>query len=324
MEIEAGKWFVCNYEIREITLPGQSVTYEVIVAEENSPVKMYNPLLFEVDTRYKDGKKSHQPKRADMSNSEEKIRRTPEIELARLDVANIDEIKKFTSTYGLLGLWPETNNYLIYEKQTYKDLQNILRYRQDNDNTYRIHFELLRDFIRTAEVYKKAFFISKEIRDNKPGTDVHKLYSDFHVIANPYIEKIYPRIDCDIISGLPKIIWLFPGLINYCFFKLIQSIQGNRLKTCDFKKCNKPFLAINKEDNYCSEECRHKATMANLSIRKVKAGLRDMEKSGEISKEIRWTVGKKVQKLYDDGLKDYEKLFKKTIKLINDEKKEEK
>jgi ribosome recycling factor len=62
--------------------------------------------------------------------------------------------------------------------------------------------------------------------------------------------------------------------------------------------------------------------MANLAIRKIKADLRDMEKSGEISKEIRWTVGKKVQKLYDKGLKDYEKLFEKTIKFITDEKKE--
>ncbi len=308
MEAETGKWCAYDYEIIEIEDNNKPV--KIIVAKDTSYERVYNPLTLGSNVEYEGyGKTPYQPKESDIGNY------PPHIELARLDINNENEILKFTSNFGVLGLEGRYHD-CNYDNKTYKRVKNLFRpNRKYLYKGLRHRFEFLADFKYAVERYQKAFAILRTIQEKK--TKDIDLFSEFSEISQPYLDVIYPLTDMDTI-GLPKIIWFFPGLINSCYFRLIQEAQGNRLALCSFKKCRRPFLAKTIDDNYCSVECRHKGTMANLSIRKVKNEIRDMENKEEISKELRWAAGRKAQELYDDGLRDYETLLVETKSFINE------
>lgn len=324
MNIETGEWWVCDYEITEIAPDIEQFHLghlKVISTKKDSPVRFYNPLTYEGGVEYEGiGKKPYQPKTAGIDG------RQPHIELARLDTANIDDILKFTSTYGLLGLWgvgKALNGLEGSDHSRTCSLSLIESFSPGGTIGYGDHFEPLDSFIAATRKFQSAYAIMQVIRDKHQGGNNIGLWSEFKSIADPYIEAISPRISRDMETGLPKIIWDFKSLINVCYYRLIQDATGGMLRNCGLEKCKLPFLAKNHDDNYCSKECRHKGTMAKLANRRIKGDLRDMEERGEIDKSLRWEAGKKAQELYDNGVRNYEELSEIINSLIEQEKSKE-
>lgn len=327
MDLKTGKWFVCDYEIKEITPDTEKYhlgTIKVISSKEGSRMRFYEPLTFGGDIEYEGfGKKPYQPEKADGAEW------PPHLALARLDTTSINSILSFVSTYGLLGLW------LIRDKSFFLKWDNGDYHARSCDYASKIacnigenkatlnFLEPLSAFITVANEFKSAVQLLIAMKRKQPEKYDGELWHNFSQIVEPYLKQIHPIIARDTTTGLPTTAWNFINLINYCYFRLLQDIQGGTFRPCKFNKCNRPFLAKNAEDTYCSKECRHKGTMANLAIRRVKNDLRDMESTSQINKSLRWDAGKEAQKLYDRGLRDYEELLQKVSVFIEQEKSKE-
>jgi len=321
MDIENGYWWVCDYEIKEITPDIEKFhlgPLRVISAKKDSPVRFYNPFIYKEKIEHEViGKKSYQPQKADGEEW------PPHMALARLDTTNKNAIQEFASTYGPLGLWFTDKplnqlEFSDYHRRTCSQtlIDSIDRDDLEHGGGYRKFFEPLDSFIATAQKYQSAYDYLMAIKEKKKGRHEFEIWSNFKQIAEPYLQEIKPHVGRDTNTGLPTIVWDFKNLINCCYFRLIQDIQGNIPKRCGRKRCNRPFLAKNIEENYCSKECYRMGNMANLSIRRIKNELRDMEKRGEIDKPMRWLAGSEAQELYNDGLRDYEELLRKTLEFI--------
>lgn len=314
-----------GYEIKEILLKEWDTSIKGIMTFEGAKFVRYSPYdagLEEVLAQndiYDFGKKPYQPK----SPTGEEW--PPHWALARLDCSSEKEILQFVNLWGpleILAINPKHRQRYSCGKVGSIDFcdWDFVNYLNDNifwDSPV-VDYEPLDSFILAAKEYQEAVNILKQLQD-MPGSsrEANSLRVKFLQIAQPHINSVSHGITFDKETNKPQIYWNFPYLLAACYFRLIQNRDGSTpLQACERENCRRLFQAKNKDDKFCSRECRNAHNVSMQPKRRAKRKLRELEIEGHISKQIRWSGGKKVDELYNSGITDYDTLWAAVCEFI--------
>jgi hypothetical protein len=324
------KWFKCNYCLaEENAYTKQNHDFpskvKIIAPIPDSPFEEYFPLEYGRQSLFKNDYvvKAYQPKKS------EGIEWPPHLSLARLDLKNEHEIINFTSNYGLLGLrsipswqnqepsWAESKIISIAPNITRSEWYDLKvpNAKPHNWHPNKAYCEPLELFQKATEEYQKAIGKLIKIRSNSED-EKEKLSLDFDGISINYLKGVTVRPVYE--RGKWILGWQSRSLLEACYFRSVLNLTEGAYgyKHCKREKCNKPFLAQNENDFYCSQRCRKADTVANTAIRVIKGEIKEQLKKGEINKNQWKTTVIEAEKLYKGGIKDLDTLREAVNKIL--------
>jgi hypothetical protein len=326
-------FYVCDYRIEEVPVEGPYT--EVIAPVIDSEVREVFPLRQrkqELEQNYKQRLGANMPDSKHFPDIAEKAYQpvNPEgkewpayLALARLDWRNRDAIRRFCSTYGLLGLWKhplwkdEKPMFAEQKRSTRSKFTKhsgwydnpVPKAKKENCRHFQYYREPLEVFVRAVRSYQDTFndIMKFHGAGTKEKKESHAL--DVKWDMGMVLDGCIPRPIYE--NGRWIFAWNFRSLLDACYFCLYLNLteQGSAgYKRCKDEKCKRPFKATTERDEYCCIRCRKKHTVAKVANRQVKDWLRKKLKAEEINKKAWGLAHAETDRLYDvgnpDGLKD--------------------
>lgn len=294
---DLGFWFKMPYDVKE-----QNGRMMITSVGREEP-SFYNPLNY--SSLY------NRP-----ATSIEHNTAAPYTALAKLDLEDMEEIKGFVNTWGLLGLWEE-KKYNKYEvSYSFRSLNKKGRHSyQEPLSIFKRAVEDYQQFVEEIINFNKLTKKNSEnISDKTIAMIVSKMEGNEELTAKEFAKK-YGFVTEDVeaiieedtkgfllslkekeaLVGLDKVdywdvskrthisTWNTRSLLAAIYKATLDEYRkGKIFLHCDWMRCKVKFITDNPKNQYCSDRCRQNYHTYNSNVRKWKGKLRSEfpEKNG--------------------------------------------